>query len=88
MGIQFRVDTGYIPGSIDRIAELHDTYYHDNWGFGVYSEAKVATWLAAFLRRYDENRAWHRKKTLALFHAALGRGGSGKSRSPCIRAGP
>jgi GNAT superfamily N-acetyltransferase len=46
----------YIPGSIGRVAELHGTYYHHHWGFGLFFEAKVATELAEFLRRYDEKR--------------------------------
>ncbi len=47
---------GYIPGSIGRVAELHGIYYHQNWGFGLFFEAKVAAELAEFLRRYDERR--------------------------------
>jgi RimJ/RimL family protein N-acetyltransferase len=47
---------GYVPGSIGRVAELNGTYYHDNWGFGLFFEAKVATDLSAFLMRYDETR--------------------------------
>jgi GNAT superfamily N-acetyltransferase len=45
---------GYIPGSLGRVAELHGTYYHQHWGFGLFFEAKVATELAAFLGRYDD----------------------------------
>lgn len=44
---------GYLPGAIGRIAELHATYYHDQWHFGLFFESKVATELAAFLERYD-----------------------------------
>jgi GNAT superfamily N-acetyltransferase len=47
---------GYIPGSIGRVAELHGAYYHQHWGFGLFFEAKVATELAAFLGRYDEEK--------------------------------
>ena len=47
---------GYIPGAIGRIAELHATYYHPNWGFGLFFEAKVATELSEFLVRLDETR--------------------------------
>ena len=46
--------TGYTPGAIGRIAELHATYYHEHWGFELFFEAKVATELSAFLRRFDE----------------------------------
>ncbi len=50
---ELKIETGYIPGSIGRIAELHGTYYHDHWGFGLYFEAKVAIELSEFLQRYD-----------------------------------
>jgi GNAT superfamily N-acetyltransferase len=45
-----------VPGAIGRVAELHGTYYHDSWGFGLFFEAKMATELAAFLGRYDPER--------------------------------
>jgi GNAT superfamily N-acetyltransferase len=48
--------TGYIPGAIGRVAELHATYYHRYWGFGLFFEAKVATELSEFLSRFDESR--------------------------------
>ncbi len=51
-----KIASGYIPGSIGRVAELHGTYYHTHWGFGRFFEAKVATELAEFLSRYDEKR--------------------------------
>ena len=47
---------GYIPGAIGRVAELHGTYYHAHWGFGLFFEAKVATELGEFLGRYDDAR--------------------------------
>jgi GNAT superfamily N-acetyltransferase len=52
---EFKIESGYIPGSIGRIAELHGTYYHDHWRFGLYFEAKVAIELSEFLQRYDKN---------------------------------
>lgn len=45
-----------MPGLIGRIAELHGTYYHHQWRFGVYFEAKVATELSEFLTRFDKTR--------------------------------
>jgi GNAT superfamily N-acetyltransferase len=48
--------SGYVPGAIGRITELHATYYSENWGFGLFFESKVATDLSAFLRRFDANR--------------------------------
>jgi GNAT superfamily N-acetyltransferase len=47
---------GYIPGAIGRIAELHGTYYYQNWGFGLFFETRVATELSEFLSRYEESR--------------------------------
>ena len=52
---EFKIESGYIPGSIGRIAELHGTYYYDHWKFGLYFEAKVATGLSEFLQRYDKS---------------------------------
>ena len=46
--------SGHLPGSIGRIVELHGTYYHEHWGFGLYFETKVATELSAFLKRFDD----------------------------------
>ena len=51
-----KIIKGYTPGAIGRVAELHGTYYHDHWGFGLFFEAKVASDLAEFLKRYDESR--------------------------------
>ncbi len=53
---ELHIKTGYIPGSIGRIAELHGTYYHRHWDFGLFFEAKVATELSAFLQRMDEEK--------------------------------
>ena len=53
---EVQIIRGYIPGSLGRVAEFHGTYYHQHWGFGLFFEAKVATELAAFLGRYDEQK--------------------------------
>ena len=53
---EFSIISGYIPGAIGRIAELHGTYYHKHWNFGLYFEAKVATELSEFLKRYNVDR--------------------------------
>ena len=47
---------GYLPGLLGRVTELHGTYYNRHWSFGLFFEAKVATELAAFLGRYDEEK--------------------------------
>jgi GNAT superfamily N-acetyltransferase len=48
--------TGYAPGLIGRIAEMHAKYYSEHWNFGAYFEAKVATELAAFICDYNEEK--------------------------------
>lgn len=52
--------TGYVPGAIGRVVELHGTYYAANWGLGLYFEAKVAAELAELMSRFDPARdgAW------------------------------
>jgi GNAT superfamily N-acetyltransferase len=51
-----KIEKGYVPGSLGRVAELHGIYYHKHWGFGLFFEAKVASELSEFLKRYNENR--------------------------------
>jgi len=46
--------TGYQPGAIGRIVELHANYYHLNWAFGLFFEARVAKEMSEFLSRFDE----------------------------------
>ena len=48
--------TGYLPGAIGRIVELHASYYHRDWGFGLFFEARVAKEMSEFLSRFDEAR--------------------------------
>lgn len=51
-----KIQKGYSPGSIGRVVELHGRYYHQNWSFGVFFEAKVARELSEFMARYDATR--------------------------------
>jgi GNAT superfamily N-acetyltransferase len=50
------VIAGYVPGAIGRVAEMHANYYAKAWDFGLYFEAKVASELSDFLRRFDPAR--------------------------------
>lgn len=50
------IHTGYLPGAIGRVAELHGRYYATHWQFGVFFEARVAKELAEFMMRYDPER--------------------------------
>jgi GNAT superfamily N-acetyltransferase len=45
--------SGYSPGAIGRITELHGLYYSRNWDLGLFFEAKVAAELSEFLQRFD-----------------------------------
>lgn len=48
--------TGYVPGAIGKITELHATWYHRHWKFGPYFERKIALGLSEFFGRLDEKR--------------------------------
>lgn len=45
--------TGYRPGCIGRIVQLHAAYYQPLVGFGLAFESRLARELAAFCERYD-----------------------------------
>ena len=50
------IRSGYLPGAIGRIVELHGTYYASHWGFGAFFEARMARELAGFVDRFDPKR--------------------------------
>ena len=52
----YTITKGYLPGSLGAVASLHGSYYNEHWGFGLFFEAKVASELASFLERYDQDR--------------------------------
>lgn len=52
----FDLTIGYMPGVIGRISELHALYYSENWKFGSFFEAKVATELSEFVSSYNPAR--------------------------------
>lgn len=54
--IMVEILTGYVPGSIGRVAELHGVYYAKHWNFEAFFEAKVASGLAEFISRYNNNQ--------------------------------
>ena len=60
--------TGYRPGMIGRISEMHASYYSRHYDFGYFFESKVAAGLAEFAGRLDApaNRIW-----LALQHGRI-----------------
>ena len=50
------IRSGYLPGAIGRIVELHGAYYAAHWGFGAFFEARMARELAEFVDRFDPLR--------------------------------
>ncbi len=50
------IKTGYIPGIIGRVAELHALYYSEHWDFGHFFEIKVASEMAQFINEYSAKR--------------------------------
>jgi len=51
----FKIITGYIPGIIGRVTQLHADYYSKQWNFSQYFEAKVASELSNFICNLNEN---------------------------------
>lgn len=58
--VQTRIERGYQPGVIGRVAQMHAHYYARNFGFGQFFESQVATGLAEFTARLDRphNGLW------------------------------
>jgi GNAT superfamily N-acetyltransferase len=48
--------TGYFPGVVGKITEIHAIYYYENWGFDVSFETQVGKELSEFIRNFEEGR--------------------------------
>lgn len=48
--------TGYYPGAIGQVVELHAAYYHRHWGLDASFEIQVASELASFMAGFDQER--------------------------------
>jgi GNAT superfamily N-acetyltransferase len=48
--------SGYYPGVVGKITEIHAVYYHEHWGFDVSFETEVGKELAEFVDRFDPDR--------------------------------
>ena len=57
---EVHLTTGYQPGAIGRITEMHARFYAAHWGFGAFFESKVAAGLAEFTPRLERpcNGLW------------------------------
>ena len=58
--IPVTISTGYLPGMIGRISEMHASFYSRHANFGSFFESKVASGLAEFTSRlsHENNRIW------------------------------
>ncbi|MEW6671115.1 MAG: GNAT family N-acetyltransferase [Thermodesulfobacteriota bacterium] len=48
--------SGYYPGVIGKLTELHAVYYNRNWNFDISFESQVARELSAFFTNFREKR--------------------------------
>jgi GNAT superfamily N-acetyltransferase len=48
--------TGYFPGVIGKITDLHATYYYENWNLDVSFETQVGRELSEFISAFEKNR--------------------------------
>lgn len=57
---EIKIVSGYHPGAIGRIAQMHGEYYARHYDFGHYFEGKVASGLAEFAGRLtaERNQIW------------------------------
>lgn len=52
-GFQF---SGYYPGVVGKITEIHAVYYHKHWGFDISFETQVGSELSEFIRKFEGSR--------------------------------
>jgi catechol 2,3-dioxygenase-like lactoylglutathione lyase family enzyme/RimJ/RimL family protein N-acetyltransferase len=52
----YQIKTGYIPGLVGRVAEMHASYYARHWNFTNFFETRVASEMSVFINRYDAER--------------------------------
>ncbi len=50
---EITISSGYCPGAIGKIVELHGVYYSRHWNFGLKFETEIAAGLAEFFTRFD-----------------------------------
>jgi GNAT superfamily N-acetyltransferase len=48
--------SGYFPGVVGKITEIHAVYYYENWGFDISFETQVGRELSEFLENFQERR--------------------------------
>ena len=65
--------TGYVPGAIGRIVEMHAVYYARHWDLGRYFEARVAWEMGELMGRFDpeQDGAWFARVDERIVGAVL-----------------
>ena len=48
--------TGYFPGAVGKITELHATYYYEHWRLDLSFETQVGRELSEFINEFQEDR--------------------------------
>lgn len=48
--------TGYFPGAIGKITELHATYYYDQWNLDISFETQVGKELSEFVAQFQKDK--------------------------------
>ena len=78
--------TGYYPGAIGRITEIHATYYHDNWNLDMTFETQVGRELSEFIDHFHSERdgLWIAKIS-GTFAGSVAIGGSKTERNARLR---
>lgn len=56
IGTQDAILTGYFPGVVGKITELHAVYYYEHWGFDVTFETQVARELSELISDFHDER--------------------------------
>jgi len=59
-GSAVEISSGYRPGVVGRVTEMHATFYARHSGFGQFFESRVASGMAEFVGRLDQpcNQIW------------------------------
>ena len=48
--------SGYYPGVVGKITEIHAVFYNEHWGFDVSFETQVGSELSEFVSKFDDSR--------------------------------
>ena len=48
--------SGYYPGVVGKITEIHAVFYNENWGFDASFETQVGSELSEFVSKFDGSR--------------------------------